>query len=63
VIHLEAPTHRIPAGKTDRDDEAGPLLTASDATYEEARDALYEGLSEGYRLTWIRRVDATEARS
>jgi len=56
VIHLEAPTHRIPADKTDRDDEAGALLTASGATYEEARGALYHQVPEGYRLTWIRRI-------
>ena len=55
MIHLEAPTHRIPADKTDRDDEAGALLTASGATYEEARDALDDQVPEGYRLTWIRR--------
>jgi hypothetical protein len=55
VIHLEAPTHRIPADKTDRDDEAGPLLTDSGATYEEAREALDGQVPEGYRLTWIRR--------
>jgi len=56
VIHLEPPTHRIPAGETDRDDEAGTLLTASGATYEDARHTLYDQVPEWYRLTWIRRV-------
>jgi len=57
VIHVEAPTHRIPDDKTDRDDEAGPLLTASADTYEQARDEIYEKVPQGYRLTWIRRTD------
>ena len=56
MIHLEAPTHRIPVDKTDRDDEPGALLTASGATYEDARGALYDQVPEGYRLTWIRRT-------
>ena len=57
ATHLVAPTHRIPADKADRDDEAGALLTASGGTIEDAREALYDQVREGYRLTWIRRVD------
>lgn len=49
--------HRIPTNKTSRDDESGPHLTASAGTYEDARDEIYAQVPEGYRLTWVRRIN------
>lgn len=56
MIHLEAPTHRIPSDQTGADELPGPLLTASGEDYTQALAGITEQMPAGHRLTSIRRI-------
>ncbi|MBI9115270.1 hypothetical protein [Sanguibacter suaedae] len=56
MIHLEAPTHRIPSDQTGADQQPGPLLTASGENYAEAIADTTDHLPNDHRLTSIRRL-------
>lgn len=60
VIHLEAPTHRIPPDESGKHHhQAGPVLQATADTYDLALQALDQQVPDGHRLTWIRRAPQT----
>ena len=58
MIHIEAPTHRIPSGQTGADEQPEPLLAASGEDYAQALGGITEQISAGHRLTPIRKVVA-----